>query len=40
MVIRKRYGVRTQTDDGENAKIFASVRSLAAYVAQNRVAAA
>jgi acyl carrier protein len=36
MAIRKKYGVKTQADDAQNAKIFASVKSLAAYVAQHR----
>ncbi|MBI5545537.1 MAG: acyl carrier protein [Deltaproteobacteria bacterium] len=36
MAIRKKYGVKTQADDAQNAKIFASVKSLAAYVAENR----
>ncbi len=33
MEIRKRYGVRTTADDAKNREIFASVRSLARYVA-------
>lgn len=36
MAIRKKYGVKTQADDAQNTKIFASVKSLAAYVAANR----
>jgi len=36
MAIRKKYGVKTQADDAQNAKIFANVKSLAAYVAQHR----
>ena len=36
MAIRKKYGVRTQSDDAQNAKIFANVKNLAAYVAANR----
>ena len=32
MEIRKRYGVKTTADDARNREIFASVRSLAAYV--------
>ena len=36
MAIRKKYGVKTQADDAQNAKIFASVKSLAAYVTQHR----
>lgn len=34
--IRKKYGVRAQADDGQNAKIFANVKNLACYVAQQR----
>lgn len=40
MTIRKKYGVRTQADDAQNAKIFANVKSLAAYVAASRQAKA
>lgn len=40
MEIRKRYGVRTGADEAQNRKIFASVRSLAAFVAANRTPAA
>ncbi len=36
MAIRKRYGVKTSADDAENRKIFASVRSLAAFVSSQR----
>jgi len=36
MEIRKRYGVKTSAHEAENRKIFATVRSLAAYVAQHR----
>ena len=36
MAIRKKYGVKTQADDAQNAEIFASVKSLAAYVAAHR----
>ena len=36
VAIRKKYGVKTQTDDAQNAKIFSNVKSLAAYVAANR----
>lgn len=36
MAVRKKYGVKTQADDAQNAKIFASVKSLAAYVAEHR----
>ena len=38
MAIRKKYGVRTQADDAQNAQIFASVKTLAAYVSQQRQA--
>lgn len=36
MALRKRYGVRTSADDAQNREIFASVRSLAAFVATHR----
>ncbi len=36
LAIRKRYGVKASSDQEENRKIFASVRSLAFHVAQNR----
>jgi len=36
MAVRKKYGVKTQADDAQNAKIFANVKSLAAYVAAER----
>lgn len=36
MEIRKRYGVKTTADDAKNREIFASVRSLARYVAGER----
>jgi len=36
VAIRRRYGVRVQADDAQNARIFASVKSLAAYVAASR----
>ena len=36
MALRKRYGVKTSADDAENRKIFASVRSLAAFVSSQR----
>jgi len=34
MAIEKRFGVKFQPDDDRNRQIFASVQSLAAYVAQ------
>ncbi len=40
MEIRKRYGVRTTADDARNREIFSSVRSLAGYVAGERVSKA
>ena len=40
MALRQRYGVRTTSDEAANRKIFASVRSLAAFVAQHRQAGA
>jgi acyl carrier protein len=36
MAIDKKYGVRIKADDEQNRKIFASVKSLAAYVGQHR----
>ena len=36
MEIRKRYGVKTTADDARNREIFASVRSLAGFVALQR----
>lgn len=36
MVLEERYGVRASEDSGENTRRFASVRSLAAFVAANR----
>jgi acyl carrier protein len=36
MAIRKKYGVKTQVDDSQNRKIFASVRALASYVASQQ----
>jgi acyl carrier protein len=38
MVLQREYGVKTSPDDAENQRIFASVRSLAAWVARNRPA--
>lgn len=40
MALRQKYGVRTTSDEAANRKIFASVRSLAAFVAQHRQAGA
>lgn len=36
MALRQKYGVRTGADETTNRKIFASVRSLAEFVAANR----
>ena len=36
MAVNKRYGVKTKADDDRNAKIFSSVATLAAYVAEHR----
>ena len=36
MALEERYGVRTDEDSGENRRHFASVRTLAAFVARNR----
>ncbi len=38
--LRQKYGVRTGSDEATNRKIFASVRSLAEFVAANRQAGA
>jgi acyl carrier protein len=37
MAIDERYGITIDADDEENRERFASVRSLASFVAQNRV---
>jgi len=39
MVLGQRYGVRFEADDARNREAFASVRSLAAFVAANRKSA-
>ena len=36
MAIHKRYGIKTRADDAQNREIFASIRNLAAYVAEHR----
>ena len=36
MALRQKYGVRTSADDARNREVFASVRSLAQFVAANR----
>jgi acyl carrier protein len=36
MAIEKRYGVRFAADDAQNARIFASVRSLAEHIERTR----
>ena len=36
LVVSKKYGVQIQSGDADNAKIFASLRSLASHVAQHR----
>ncbi|MCO5169075.1 MAG: phosphopantetheine-binding protein [Planctomycetes bacterium] len=38
IAIHKRWGVKTRSDDAQNRAIFASVRALAAYVAERRAA--
>jgi acyl carrier protein len=40
MALHKRYGVKTKGDDARNREIFASVRSLAAFVEHERGAPA
>jgi len=39
MALRQKYGVRTSADEATNRKAFASVKSLAEFVARNRPAA-
>jgi len=36
MALRQKYGVRTSADEARNREVFASVRSLAQFVAANR----
>ena len=36
LVLAKQYGVQLRSDDENNAKIFASLRSLANHIQQNR----
>lgn len=36
MALHKRFGVKTKGDDGRNREIFATARSLAAFVAAER----
>jgi acyl carrier protein len=36
LTISKQYGLQLRTDDGDNAKIFSSLRSLNDYVQQQR----
>ena len=36
MAIEQQYGVKLRSDDPDNDKIFASLRSLAAYIHQHR----
>ncbi len=40
MALRQKYGVKTGSDEATNRKIFASVHSLAEFVAANRQAGA
>ncbi len=40
MALRQKYGVKTGSDEATNRKIFASVRSLAEFVAATRQAGA
>jgi len=40
MAVSKKYGVKTKADDAQNRHIFASVRNLAAFVAEQRAAGA
>jgi acyl carrier protein len=36
MAVQKKFGVRAQTDDAENQKIYASVKNLAAFIVEQR----
>jgi acyl carrier protein len=36
LVVTKQYGVQLRSDDGNNANIFASLRSLANHIQQHR----
>lgn len=36
LAVSQRYGVELRSDDPDNAKIFASLRNLAAHIAQHR----
>ena len=36
IAIQKKFGVKTRSDDAQNKAIFASVRSLAAFIAERR----
>ena len=36
LVVSKRYGVQLRADDQDNVKIFSSLRSLAAHIAERR----
>ena len=38
IAIQKRFGVKTRSDDAQNKAIFASVRSLAAFIAERQAA--
>jgi acyl carrier protein len=38
MAIDKKFGVRIRADDDQNRQIFASVKNLAAFVAQHQKA--
>ncbi len=40
LVLGKKYGIELRADDENNMQIFASLRSLATYVAKHRVASA
>lgn len=40
MAIGKKYGVKTKADDAQNQQIFASVRNLARFIADQRGQAA
>lgn len=39
IAIQKKFGVKTRSDDAQNKAIFASVRSLAAFISERRAQA-
>ena len=37
LAVSKHYGVSLRSDEGDNKRVFASLRSLAAHIAQHRI---